>query len=75
MMEAQVYVQLKDVMGVSIVQSLLDAQYPEMPENAAQAVLPDFCIAAEQMPSVLIELVASKIEKILEQEVGQLKLN
>ncbi|STY28427.1 fused chemotaxis regulator; protein-glutamat [Legionella wadsworthii] len=53
---------IKRCNGISIVQSLTEAQYPEMPKNAAHAVLPDYCLTMEQISSILIVLAAQKIE-------------
>lgn len=43
--------------GIAIVQDLLDAEVPSMPENAMRKVAVDYCVPAAEMPALLQELV------------------
>ncbi|MDE1182268.1 CheR family methyltransferase [Paraburkholderia sp.] len=55
---------IKEQLGITLVQSPLDAEYPEMPQSAIETGMVDFVLPAVEMPQKLIELwrIAQAIE-------------
>lgn len=45
--------------GITIIQNLDEAEFPEMPQNALNKVVIDYCLTTTEITSLLIDLVSS----------------
>ena len=50
---------IKDFGGIAVVQDPADAAFPDMPQNAMNAVKVDYCIRLKDMGALLMKLVAT----------------
>jgi two-component system chemotaxis response regulator CheB len=46
--------------GIAIVQDPKDARFPSMPQSALSTVDVDYCVAAKDIPELLVRLVAGR---------------
>ncbi|MDX1838366.1 chemotaxis protein CheB [Legionella taurinensis] len=53
---------IKKCGGITLVQDLKEAEYPDMPKNALKNVPIDYCLNVREMAALLIELVTKKIK-------------
>lgn len=50
--------------GICIIQDPDDATYPEMPKNALNQVVPDYCVSIVEMGSILAQLMSRELGKV-----------
>lgn len=49
--------------GICLIQDPADAEYPDMPQNALNQLVPDFCVPLDQMGALLGDLVTRSVGK------------
>lgn len=49
--------------GICLIQDPADAEYPDMPQNALNQLVPEFCVPLDQMGALLGNLVTLKVTK------------
>lgn len=54
---------IKDEGGLTVVQDPMDALHPDMPLSAVKSVSPDYIVPLSEIPSKLIELVNTEVER------------